>query len=169
MKANICLGLFFNIPNRREASTNDSHSADCRSLINTLLAKSWTDHLESSDAGTSWELPVAHSKDSNHLLTAVQSLRYRKSDHSNYWTINTNVNAINCGSRNCQISNSHNWLKTNFHIGNQIIFFSIMKNVLLSNGDISIWWGDGKAMSSFINWQHKLCPHEMCGKIIRIL
>ena len=39
LKANICLGLFFNIPNR-EASINDSHSADCRSLINTLLAKS---------------------------------------------------------------------------------------------------------------------------------
>lgn len=164
LKANICMGLFFNIPNR-EALINDSHSADCRSLINTLLAKSWTDHLESLDAGTSWELPVAHSKDSNHLLTTLQSLRYRKFDHSNYWTINTNVNATNCGSRNCQISNSHNWLKTNFHIGNQIIFFSIMKTVLLSNGNISIWLADGKAMSSFINWQHKLCPHEMCGKI----
>lgn len=118
---------FFNIPNRREASINDSHSADCRSLINTLLAKSWTDHSESSDAGTSWELPIAHSKDSNHLLTALQSLRYRKSDHSNYWTININVNAINYGSKNCQKTNSHNWLKINFHIGNQIIFFSIMK------------------------------------------
>lgn len=125
-------GFIFNIPNR-EVSINDSHSADCRSLINTLLAKSWTDqfNMESSDGGTRWELPIAHSKDSNHLLTALQSLRYRKSDHSNYWTINTNVNAINCGSRNCQISNSHNWLKTNFHIGNQIIFFSIMKTVLL--------------------------------------
>ena len=32
LKANTRLGLFFNIPNRREASTNDSHSADCRKL-----------------------------------------------------------------------------------------------------------------------------------------
>ena len=129
-------GFIFNIPNW-EASINDSHSADCRSLIDILLAKSWTNHSESSDGGTRWELPVVHSNDSNHLLTALQSLRYHKSDHSNYWTINTNVNATNCGSRNCQKSNSHNWLKTNFHIGNQIIFFSIMKTVLLSNDGIS--------------------------------
>ena len=132
LKANTCLGLFFNIPNRREASTNDSHSADCRSLINTLLAKSWTDCSESSDAGTSWELPVAHSKDSNHLLTTHHSFGYWNLTIAIIGQSNTNVNAINWGSRNCQISNSHNWLKTNFHIGNQIIFFSIMKTVLLS-------------------------------------
>ena len=67
-----------------------------------------------------------------YLYISELHLRYRKSDHNNYWTINTNVNATNCGSRNCQIFDSHNWLKTNFHIGNQIIFFSIMKTVLLS-------------------------------------
>ena len=32
---------------------------------------------------------------------------------------------------------SHNWLQTNFHIGNQLMFFSIMKTVLLSNGYMS--------------------------------
>ena len=131
-------GFIFNIPNR-EASINDSHSADCRSLINILLAKSWTDRSIwiSSDEGSRWELPVVHSKDSNHLLTTLQSLRCRKSDHRNYWTINTNVNATNCGSINCWIFDSHNWLQTNFHIGNQLMFFSIMKIVLLSNGYMS--------------------------------
>ena len=39
-----------------------------------------------------------------------------------------------------------------------------MKTVLLYNGYIKLMT-DGKAMSSFINWQHKLCPHEKCGKI----
>ena len=122
--------FIFNIP-IRETSNNDSHSTDCRSLIDTLLAKSWTDHSERSDEGTSWELPVAHSKVSNHILTALQSLGYWKSAHSNYWTINVNA-IMNCGSRNCQILSSHNCLKITFHIGNQIFFFSIMKTVLLS-------------------------------------
>ena len=39
-----------------------------------------------------------------------------------------------------------------------------MKTVLLSNGDAKLMT-NGKAMSSFKNWQHKLCPHEMCGKL----
>ena len=146
-------GFIFNIPNR-EASINDSHSADCRSLINILLAKSWTDHSESSDEGTRWELPVAHSKDSNHLLTTLQSLRYRKSDHRNYWTININinVNAKNYGSINCQIMTAITGSKTNFHIGNQLIFFSIMKTVLLSNGDITRdkSWNDERRQSNVV-------------------
>lgn len=60
-----------------------------------------------------------------------------------------------------------------------------MKTVLLSNGNKTrdkSWndWATAKQCrlknmminviarkSSAVNWQHKLCPHEMCGKIIR--
>ena len=71
-----------------------------------------------------------------YLYISELHLRYRKSDHSNYWTINTNVNAKKLWQHKLLNIDSHNWLQTNFHIGNQIIFFSIMKTVLLSNGNI---------------------------------
>ena len=85
------------------------------------------------------------------FIDITSEFKIWKSDHRNYWTINTNVKKL--WQHKLLNNDSHNWLQTNFHIGNQLIFFSIMKTVLLSNGYISRdklmkWWVASQAMSS---------------------